>query len=690
MKLERSGCRASDERLRASRGVRIGDWLRHARERVRLRVGRTAVATAMLLFVSMALLVGAGRWYLAGDGSRRSDAPLHLTEADWLVTAANGMTTPPHVVDSGALPGTWRHTVLPRALPPAASSDFAGGRSLAETTTIGSVTWIRIATHASQVWFEPLVLYVSRVKTDGTVAVYVDGALAYRAQRQGPLWNSLFAPLWIELERPDGAPPPREILVRLEHTRVTGVGLASIWLGTADALRGRYYARQWLQRELPAMLSAAFLMVGVFSLFVWFRRREETGYLLFFNLAATSFVAHLHYYAGLPITDDWFAWLTLNALFWMVAVVHFFLCQTHGRSVRWLTCAVVGVSGSISVLTLPPVALLPVLPNTPVIVPLIYAVAIVMSAVVAAIGVTAGWRHSWEARLVAAAVGLCTLLGMSDWAMHNNVVSLEGWFLGAYINAATFGAFGLLIYRRYVNAIVAVEELNVSLAQRLAAREAELEESHRLLREAERRRTISDERRRLMQDMHDGLGSSLISALRSVERGDTSGPRVSQILKTCLDDLKLTIDSMEPVEADLLALLATLRFRLEPRLDGSGVTLRWDVQTVPTLPWLDPSSALHILRIIQESIANILAHARATAIRVSTSVASGGVEVVIEDDGRGFDVEQALSTGKGRGLRNQQRRASAIEADVRWSVGPQGTRFTLWLPLQRAAGASVT
>jgi signal transduction histidine kinase len=279
---------------------------------------------------------------------------------------------------------------------------------------------------------------------------------------------------------------------------------------------------------------------------------------------------------------------------------------------------------------------------------------------------------------------------MSDWAMHNNVVSLEGWFLGAYINAATFGAFGLLIYRRYVNAIVAVEELNVSLAQRLAAREAELEESHRLLREAERRRTISDERRRLMQDMHDGLGSSLISALRSVERGDTSGPRVSQILKTCLDDLKLTIDSMEPVEADLLALLATLRFRLEPRLDGSGVTLRWDVQTVPTLPWLDPSSALHILRIVQESIANILAHARATAIRVSTSVASGGVEVVIEDDGRGFDVEQALSTGKGRGLRNQQRRASAIEADVRWSVGPQGTRFTLWLPLQRAAGTSVT
>jgi len=53
--------------------------------------------------------------------------------------------------------------------------------------------------------------------------------------------------------------------------------------------------------------------------------------------------------------------------------------------------------------------------------------------------------------------------------------------------------------------------------------------------------------------------------------------KVSQIFKGCLDDLKLTIDSMEPIEADLLLLLATLRFRLEPRLEGSGIALRWEV-----------------------------------------------------------------------------------------------------------------
>lgn len=57
----------------------------------------------------------------------------------------------------------------------------------------------------------------------------------------------------------------------------------------------------------------------------------------------------------------------------------------------------------------------------------------------------------------------------------------------------------------------------------------------------------------------------MISAIRSVEQGNADDTKVSQILKECLGDLKLTIDSMEPVETDLLLLLATLRFRLEPR-----------------------------------------------------------------------------------------------------------------------------
>ena len=104
---------------------------------------------------------------------------------------------------------------------------------------------------------------------------------------------------------------------------------------------------------------------------------------------------------------------------------------------------------------------------------------------------------------------------------------------------------------------------------------------------------------------------------------------------------------------------------------------------MPALGWLDPSSALNILRIVQESVANILRHTRATAIRVATAVEDAGVQVIIEDNGQGFDVAATLWRGSGRGLQNQQRRAQAIDGRVAWVSGETGTRFTLWLPLQR-------
>jgi signal transduction histidine kinase len=635
----------------------------------------------VVLVLSFALLVAMAAFFGVKDGGEALPGVMHVTQADWQVTEAPGFREPSLTMDSKGLPDTWQPVELPLALPIALLRQADGRASTGATRT----TWLRLSARDLPVTAGPLALYGVRIKTDGTIAVYADGRLVHRAQERGPLWNSTRTPLWVVLEKTPDAAPLNEILIRLEHTRSAQVAVSSLWLGPVEALKGRYQMREWLQQDLPAMLSAAFMAVGVFALFVWLKRRHETGYLLFFNLATTSFLRSLHFYVGLPVANDWFAWLTVNALFWLVAVVHFALRQLHGRPLRWLTYAVVAWTVLIGLLTLPGPA---ILKNTPQVTPLIYIVAALMGCAVALVGGVSAWRRSNEGRLVAIGIGLCVLLGVSDWLLQNNFVSPEGWYLGAYTNAVTFCVFGVLMYRRYVNAIAEVELVNASLAQRLQAREAELERSHRRLREVEMQQTISDERQRLMQDMHDGLGSSLISAIRSVEGGGMSDDKVSQMLKSCLDDLKLTIDSMEPLEDDLLLLLATLRYRLGPRLESSGVALLWEVQEIPALDWLDPTTALHILRIVQESISNILRHTRATEIRVGTAPEASGVRVTIEDNGQGFDVDKALSDAGGRGLQNQQRRAQVIGGSVSWRSGPGGTLFTLRLPLSRGPKAA--
>lgn len=225
---------------------------------------------------------------------------------------------------------------------------------------------------------------------------------------------------------------------------------------------------------------------------------------------------------------------------------------------------------------------------------------------------------------------------------------------------------------------------NSSIAARVAIDlRFELADSHARLREIEHRQTLAQERQRLSQDMHDGLGSSLVSALRAVEHGRMDEVEVAQALKGCIDDLKLAIDSMDSVGSDLLLLLATLRFRLGPRLEDSGISLHWEVKDVPALDWLDPKNALHVLRILQEAFTNILKHTKTTEIRVETSVEGKRVVVAITDNGAGFDVVSAQQQ-RGRGLSNQVRRAQTIGAEVKWESNSAGTRFLLYLPIKRA------
>jgi len=167
-----------------------------------------------------------------------------------------------------------------------------------------------------------------------------------------------------------------------------------------------------------------------------------------------------------------------------------------------------------------------------------------------------------------------------------------------------------------------------------------------------------------------------------VETKHGSDAELQEVLKSCIDDLKLTIDSMEPVEADLLLLLATLRYRLGPRLKSAGIALRWEVMDVPRLDWLDPRNSLHILRILQEAFGNILKHTQATEIRVATGADERQVWVSITDNGPGFDPEEARQRG-GRGLANQRRRASELGGEVRLEPSAAGTQLLLLLPRAR-------
>jgi signal transduction histidine kinase len=352
----------------------------------------------------------------------------------------------------------------------------------------------------------------------------------------------------------------------------------------------------------------------------------------------------------------------------------------HQRKSVWLDRSVVVLKVAVGLITLP---IHTFWPNVYVLSPLAYMLLLLIGLTVGINGFIQSQRAQvQDGKLLSAWCLMGMIFWLYDWLLQNNHIGIEGIYMGPYTNALAFLLFIYIMFRRYVGAISEVTQANTHLEQRLRQRESELDQIHLIQRHIEHQQTLANERQRIMQDMHDGLGSTLRTTLLAVEKGQLEQSHVSDLLKDCIDDLKLTIDAMEPVQADLLLVLATLRYRLGPRLESAGITLRWEIENVPALDWLDPRNALHILRILQEAFTNIIKHTHATEIRVATNIVDDSVIVSITDNGAGFDVVRGLASG-GKGLGNQLRRAESIGADIHWEPVPAGTCFMLRLPIKR-------
>ena len=272
---------------------------------------------------------------------------------------------------------------------------------------------------------------------------------------------------------------------------------------------------------------------------------------------------------GLP--DEWFAWLAYVAGSMGSALCSFlFLCVINQLRLPRLKAAMLLYVGAACLITLPPLGLLEL--NTAL--PALRLALIPPGLVMIGVGVWGAiQRRTWGSALLALWLLLSLPIGFHDLGLQSYRGDIESIYLTPYVYVGLFTMFLLIAYTRYVRALDVAAQANATLERRLAEREAELAASHERLRQVEREQTLMTERQRLMREMHDGMGSSLMTALRVIEHGERDRVDVAQVLKECIDDLKISIDSLEPLDADLLALLATLRFRLGPRLEGAGLAL---------------------------------------------------------------------------------------------------------------------
>ena len=192
-------------------------------------------------------------------------------------------------------------------------------------------------------------------------------------------------------------------------------------------------------------------------------------------------------------------------------------------------------------------------------------------------------------------------------------------------------------------------------------------------------RAAFDERLRITQDMHDGLGLQLNAALRMVERGNLDQSSFMASLRGCLDELRLIVDSSASGSAGFLSLLGNLRFRMQPKLESIGLRIHWRMEQFPDALSLSPSGSLQILRMVQEVINNVIKHAHASTLEFESieSPIPDHIRLVIRDNGIGFPSD---SHREGNGLIGMQRRAAAAGVGFHIHSSAAGTCVSIDIP----------
>ena len=193
------------------------------------------------------------------------------------------------------------------------------------------------------------------------------------------------------------------------------------------------------------------------------------------------------------------------------------------------------------------------------------------------------------------------------------------------------------------------------------------------------------ERRRIARELHDEIGQSLTGVVLQLERSarllapGEAGEHVREARETArssLDDVRRIARELRPEVLDDLGLASALTALVSAVSERSDLTIEGRMS--PDLPELSAEVELVLYRVAQESLTNVVRHARASKAELELRRVGSGVTLRVFDDGCGIDPSTAPSWN---GIRGMRERAVLIGARLTISAGPAGgTEVRLEVP----------
>ncbi len=204
------------------------------------------------------------------------------------------------------------------------------------------------------------------------------------------------------------------------------------------------------------------------------------------------------------------------------------------------------------------------------------------------------------------------------------------------------------------------------------------------------------ERKRIAAEMHDSLGQRLIviknlahfllRPKKGVPVDDADVQTITEIsneASSAIGETREISYNLRPFQLDRLGLTKAIEGVIRTTATASGVRFTSELDNIDDL--FPEDLRINFYRIVQESMGNIMKHARATEVNVRVKRRTENVILTIEDNGRGFTSDERSSqpSHSGFGLTGMGERASLLggELKIRSTLG-RGTTVTVEIPLK--------
>jgi ligand-binding sensor domain-containing protein/signal transduction histidine kinase len=205
-----------------------------------------------------------------------------------------------------------------------------------------------------------------------------------------------------------------------------------------------------------------------------------------------------------------------------------------------------------------------------------------------------------------------------------------------------------------------------------------------------------DERRHVARELHDDLGPAVTAVainLQLLAQGGDPRKNARRLADSTelvdrmaqrIRDLSL---GLRPPLLDEMGLVPALKGYLENEAERTGLAI--EVHGDAAIDGLPPEIEITAFRVAQEAVTNVVRHARARRVSVSIERRHRRLEIVVEDDGVGFDVRATMegaATGKALGLLGMQERVQILGGRFEVGSAPgRGTKVAASLPLEGGA-----